>query len=68
MMWYRMAGQHIHRAYLVPVWYIVALIVAWHTATLVVGTALDTLPPCMYTECEQGTQMLVILYRFLAGN
>ena len=32
------------------------------------GQALDILPPCGKVDCDTGTQIILLAYRFLAGN
>lgn len=68
MIYHNLNGRLVHKAYVVPIWQIIALVTLWHTATYMVGQVLDMLPPCLYEQCDDVTRMVLVLYRFLAGN
>lgn len=65
---YRVAGRVTHKHITVDVPHVITVFIAWHVIVFALGQLLEMRPPCLVSDCDTVTQVVLWAYRFMAGN
>lgn len=65
---YRISGRYTHITRVVPLWWVAAALLGHRFITVGLAILLDVAEPCYVDSCRAEVQVLLWLYRFMAGS